>query len=110
VKVKRYKHNECQNGYVEWEGEQMGCLPSSCGRLCDKSELGFAADAHVMRAACTPFGMAISHCTLVIIKAQQTAAGKKRSAEQEKIINFASFMMNQNAVKPYAGSNKPIYK
>jgi hypothetical protein len=37
------------------------------------------------------------------IKAQQTAAGKKRSAEQEKIINFASFMMNQNGVNPYAG-------
>ncbi len=55
VKVKRYKHNECQNGYVEWEGEQIGCSPSSCSRLCDKSALGFVDDGHVMRTACTPF-------------------------------------------------------
>jgi hypothetical protein len=67
VKVKRYKRNECQNGYVEWEGEQTGCSSASCGRLCDKSALGFAAEGHVMRAACTPFGMAISHGTLAII-------------------------------------------
>lgn len=66
-KVKRFKTNECQNGYVEWEGEQMGCSPSSCGRLCDKSALGFAAEGHVMRAACTPFGMAVSHGTLAIL-------------------------------------------
>jgi hypothetical protein len=37
------------------------------------------------------------------IKAHQTAAGKKRNAEQEKIINFAKFMMDQNGVKPYSG-------
>jgi hypothetical protein len=37
------------------------------------------------------------------IKAQQAAAGKKRNAEQEKIINFAKFMMDQNGVKPYSG-------
>ena len=66
-KVKRFKTNECQNGYVEWEGEQMGCSTSSCGRLCDKSALGFAAEGHVMRAACTPFGMAVSHGTLAIL-------------------------------------------
>ena len=67
VKVKRFKHSECQNGYVEWEGEMTGCSPSDCGRLCDKSALGFAAAGHVMRAACTPFGMAVSHGTLTII-------------------------------------------
>jgi hypothetical protein len=66
-KVKRFKQNECQNGYVEWEGEQAGCTTSSCGRLCDKSALGFAAEGHVMRAACTPFGMAVSHGTLAIL-------------------------------------------
>ena len=33
------------------------------------------------------------------IKAQQTAASKKRSAEQEKMINFATFMLNQNGAK-----------
>ena len=67
VKIKRFKHNECQNGYVEWEGEMTGCTPADCGRLCDKSILGFAAAGHVMRAACTPFGMAVSHGTLAII-------------------------------------------
>jgi hypothetical protein len=66
-KVKLFKQNECQNGYVEWEGEQAGCTTSSCGRLCDKSALGFAAEGHVMRAACTPFGMAVSHGTLAIL-------------------------------------------
>jgi hypothetical protein len=66
-KVKLFKQNECQNGYVEWEGEQAGCATSSCGRLCDKSALGFAAEGHVMRAACTPFGMAVSHGTLAIL-------------------------------------------
>ena len=66
VKVKCFtaKTNECQNGYVEWEGGMMGCTQVDCGRLCDKSALGFAAAGHVMRAACTPFGMAISHGTL----------------------------------------------
>ena len=67
VKVKRYKTNESQNGYVEWEGETMGCTSATCGRLCDKSAMGFAADGHIMRAASTPFGMAISHGTLAII-------------------------------------------
>ena len=33
------------------------------------------------------------------IKAQQTAASKKRSSEQEKIINFSKFMMEQNKIK-----------
>ncbi len=37
------------------------------------------------------------------IRAQQTAAGKKRSAEQEKIIYFARFMMNENGAKPFQG-------
>ena len=37
------------------------------------------------------------------IKAQQTAASKKRSSEQEKIINFAKFMIDQNGVNPYSG-------
>jgi hypothetical protein len=66
-KVKRLKTNESQTGYVEWEGGETGCSTSNCGRLCDKSALGFAADGHVMRAACTPFGMAVSHGTLAII-------------------------------------------
>ena len=33
------------------------------------------------------------------IKANQTSASKKRSSEQEKIINFATFMLNQNGEK-----------
>ena len=33
------------------------------------------------------------------IKAQQAAASKKRSSEQEKIINFSKFMMEQNKIK-----------
>ena len=66
-KVKRLKTNESQTGYVEWEGSVAGCTASDCGRLCDKSALGFAADGHVMRAGCTPFGMAVSHGTLAII-------------------------------------------
>ena len=66
-KVKRIKTNESQTGYVEWEGGIMGCDTSNCGRLCDKSVLGFAAEGHVMRAGCTPFGMAVSHGTLAII-------------------------------------------
>jgi hypothetical protein len=37
------------------------------------------------------------------IKAQQAAASKKRSSEQEKIINFAKFMIDQNGVNPYSG-------
>ena len=37
------------------------------------------------------------------IKAQQAAASKKRSSEQEKIINFAKFMVDQNGVNPYSG-------
>ncbi len=65
--MNRFKTNECQKGYVEWEGEMMGCTPADCGRLFDKSALGFAAAGHVMLAACTPFSMAISHGTLTII-------------------------------------------
>ena len=37
------------------------------------------------------------------IKAQQAAATKKRNVEQEKIINFAKFMLEQNGVNPYSG-------
>ena len=37
------------------------------------------------------------------IKAQQAAASKKRSSEQEKIIKFSKFMLEQNGVKPYSG-------
>jgi len=37
------------------------------------------------------------------IKAQQTAASKKRSSEQEKVINFAKFMLDQNGVQPFQG-------
>ncbi len=66
-KVKRLKTNESQTGYVEREGSVSGCTASDCGRLCDKSALGFAADGHVMRAGCTPFGMTVSHGTLAII-------------------------------------------
>ena len=66
-KVKRLKTNQAQTGYIEWEGGVSGCEPANCGRLCDKSALGFAANGHVMRAACTPFGMAVSHGTLAII-------------------------------------------
>ena len=36
------------------------------------------------------------------IKAQKIAASKKRSAEQEKIINFSRFMLTQNGVNPYS--------
>jgi hypothetical protein len=66
-KVRRRKTNEAQTGYVEWEGGESGCDPADCGRLCDKSAMGFSADGHVMRAACTPFGMSVSHGTLAII-------------------------------------------
>jgi hypothetical protein len=66
-KVKRLKTNESQTGYVEWEGTEAGCSTATCGRLCDKSALAFAADGHVMRAGCTPFGMAVSHGTLAVI-------------------------------------------
>ena len=48
-KVKRLKTNESQTGYVEWEGTEAGCSTADCGRLCDRSALGFAADGHVMR-------------------------------------------------------------
>jgi hypothetical protein len=37
------------------------------------------------------------------IKAQQAAASKKRSSEQEKIIKFAKFMIDQNGVQPFQG-------
>ena len=37
------------------------------------------------------------------IKAQQAAASKKRSSEQEKIIKFSKFMLEQNGVNPYSG-------
>ena len=37
------------------------------------------------------------------LKAQQAAATKKRNVEQEKIINFAKFMLEQNGVNPYSG-------
>ena len=33
------------------------------------------------------------------VKAQKANASKKRSAEQEKMINFATFMLNQNGAK-----------
>jgi hypothetical protein len=37
------------------------------------------------------------------IKAQQTTAWKKKSSEQEKIIKFAKFMLDQNGVQPSQG-------
>ena len=37
------------------------------------------------------------------IKAQKAGASKKNSSEQEKIIKFAKFMLEQNGVNPYSG-------
>ena len=37
------------------------------------------------------------------IKAQKTSASKQRTAEQEKIIKFSKFMLEQNGVKPFQG-------
>ena len=67
IPKRRFATNLQKKGYYAWEGETSGCDASTCGGCCDKSAIAICADGHVMRAGCTPFGMAVSHGTLTII-------------------------------------------
>ena len=65
--VFRMALNAARDGYVQWKSKKKGCSPSTCGGICDKSAIAICVDGHIMRAACTPFGMSVSHGPLTII-------------------------------------------
>jgi hypothetical protein len=67
VDIFRMAVNATRDGYVQWKSKKKGCSPGSCGGFCDKSAIAICADGHVMRAACTPFGMSVSHGPLSVI-------------------------------------------